>query len=160
MPSAVVIVDSNFKIVEANDSFLHMFCEDMYEVFSNFSEGLSGALLDKVVPFAELFKAALSSGQDIDQKHYASGNKLYDINIFSIEDNELIGAVISDVTKTETDRSKIAQKAREVITKNIATVQEIASLLGEHMVETELLLNSIAKGYESDTEKDKKGNVY
>ena len=46
------------------------------------------------------------------------------------------------------DRNKIAQKAREVITKNIATVQEIASLLGEHMVETELLLNSIAEGYE------------
>jgi len=46
------------------------------------------------------------------------------------------------------DRTKIAQKAREVITKNIATVQEIAGLLGEHMVETELLLNSIAEGFD------------
>ena len=54
------------------------------------------------------------------------------------------------------DRSKIAQKAREVITKNIATVQEIASLLGEHMVETELLLNSIAEGYETATGKNER----
>ena len=76
--------------------------------------------------------------------------------IFTIEDNELIGAVISDVTKSEIDRSKIAKKAREVITKNIATVQEIASLLGEHMVETEMLLNSIAEGYDSNINEDKK----
>ena len=53
------------------------------------------------------------------------------------------------------DRSKIAQKAREVITKNITTVQEIASLLGEHMVETELLLNSIAEGYEPNSGENK-----
>ena len=43
-----------------------------------------------------------------------------------------------------------------IITKNIATVQEIASLLGEHMVETELLLNSIAEGYDSNINEDKK----
>jgi hypothetical protein len=54
------------------------------------------------------------------------------------------------------DRSKIAKKAREVITKNIATVQEIASLLGEHMVETEMLLNSIAEGYDSNIAKEDK----
>ena len=81
---------------------------------------------------------------------------MYDISIFTIEDNELVGAVISDVTKSEIDRSKIAQKAREVITKNISTVQEIASLLGEHMVETELLLSSIAEGYDSNSKEDKK----
>ena len=36
------------------------------------------------------------------------------------------------------------------------TVQEIASLLGEHMVETEMLLNSIAEGYDSNINEDKK----
>ena len=52
-------------------------------------------------------------------------DKVYDISIFTIEDNELIGAVISDVTKSEIDRSKIAKKAREVITKNIARSGEV-----------------------------------
>lgn len=156
MPSAAVIVDSALKIVEANDSFLHMFCADMYDVFSTIQEGLSGAFIERVVPFSQLFNSALDTGKDIHQQHYAVEDKLYDISIFSIEDNELIGAVISDVTKSEMDRSKIAQKARQVITKNIATVQEIAGLLGEHMVETELLLDSIAKGYEPNTEQDKK----
>lgn len=156
MPSAVVIVDSNMEIVEANDSFEQMFLGDMYEIFASRQDGLSGAALDRIIPFSELFKSALDTGKDIHQEHYAIDDKVYDISIFTIEDNELIGAVISDVTKSEIDRSKIAKKAREVITKNIATVQEIASLLGEHMVETELLLNSIAEGYDSNINEDKK----
>ena len=157
MPSAVVIVDSNMEIVEANDSFEHMFLsEEMYEIFASRQDGLTGAAIDRIVPFSELFKSALDTGKDIHQEHYALEDKVYDISIFTIEDNELVGAVISDVTKSEMDRSKIAQKAREVITKNIATVQEIASLLGEHMVETELLLNSIAEGYDPNTNEDKK----
>jgi len=159
MPSAVVIVDSNMEIVEANDSFEHMFLsEDMYEVFTSRQDGLTGASIDRIITFPELFKSALDTGKDIHQEHYAIEDKVYDISIFTIEDNELVGAVISDVTKSEMDRSKIARRAREVITKNISTVQEIASLLGEHMVETELLLSSIAEGYDpnSNETKDKK----
>ena len=156
MPSAVVIVDSNMEIVEANDSFEQMFLGEMYEIFASRQDGLTGAALDRIVPFSELFKSALDTGNDIHQEHYTIKDKVYDISIFTIEDNELIGAVISDVTKSEIDRSKIAKKAREVITKNIATVQEIASLLGEHMVETEMLLNSIAEGYDSNINEDKK----
>ena len=156
MPSAVVIVDSNMEIVEANDSFEQMFLGEMYEVFASRQDGLTGAALERIIPFSELFKSALDTGKDIHEEHYAIKDKVYDISIFTIEDNELIGAVISDVTKSEMDRSKIAKKAREVITKNIATVQEIASLLGEHMVETEMLLNSIAEGYDSNIAKEDK----
>ena len=156
MPSAVVIVDSNMEIVEANDSFEQMFLGEMYEIFASRQDGLTGASLERIISFSELFKSALDTGNDIHEEHLAIDDKVYDISIFTIEDNELIGAVISDVTKSEIDRSKIAKKAREVITKNIATVQEIASLLGEHMVETELLLNSIAEGYDSNINEDKK----
>ena len=156
MPSAVVIVDSNMEIVEANDSFEQMFLGDMYEIFASRQDGLTGAALDRIIPFGELFKSALETGKDVHQEHYAIDDKVYDISIFTIEDNELIGAVISDITKSEIDRSKIAKKAREVITKNIATVQEIAGLLGEHMVETELLLNSIAEGFDTNIGEDKK----
>lgn len=51
-------------------------------------------------------------------------------------------------------REQIARKAHEVIEKNIATVQNIACLLGEHMVDTELLLSQIAQGYEEKPEDD------
>ena len=82
------------------------------------------------------------------KERYAVKNKLYDISIFNIEENQIVGAVITDVTQSETNREKIAQKAHEVISKNISIVQEIACLLGEHMVETETLLSSIANDYD------------
>ena len=155
MPAAVVMVDKNYNILETNEAFLKMFCSDMYDVFSSREEGLKGAAIERIVPFGDIFKTALRSGQDIHKEHYAIGDKLYDISAFTIESGEIAGAVITDVTKSEMDREKIAKKARDVIAKNIATVQEIACLLGEHMVETEVLLDSIAKDYESNTEEDK-----
>ncbi len=154
MPAAVVMVDKNYNIIETNDAFLRMFCSDMYDIFSTREEGLKGAAIDRIVPFGDIFKSALKSGEDIHKEHYAINDKLYDISAFTIESGEIAGAVITDVTKSEMDREKIAKKAREVITKNIATVQEIACLLGEHMVETEVLLNSIAQDYENKTEED------
>jgi hypothetical protein len=151
MPAAVVIVDDNLNIVEANDAFMRMFCDkDSYKVFTSRPDGLAGAAIDKIIDFPEIFKQALESGKDIHKEHFHVKNKLYDITAFTIENNEIAGAIIIDVTQSEMNREKIAQKARDVITKNVATVQEIACLLGEHMVETELLLNSIAEDYEDD----------
>ena len=147
MPSAIVMVDNVLNIVEANDAFMRMFCGDMYEIFAARQDGLVGAAIDRIVDFSDIFKLALQSGQDIHKEHFPVNNRLYDISAFTIEENEIVGAIITDVTQSETSREKIAQKAREVITKNVATVQEIACLLGEHMVETELLLNSIAEDY-------------
>ena len=155
MPAAVVMIDKNLNILESNDAFMRMFCGDMYEVFASREEGLAGAAIDRIVPFGDILKAALKSNEDIHKEHYSVNGKLYDISAFSIEVDELAGAVITDVTKSEMDREKIARRAREVISKNIATVQEIACLLGEHMVETELLLNSIAKDYENNSDEDK-----
>ena len=64
----------------------------------------------------------------------------------------MIGAVIFDVTNTELRREQIAARARKVIDRNIATVQEIACRLGEQMADTELLLRSIADDYADDTD--------
>ena len=155
MPAAVVVVDSEYNILEANDSFMRMFTGDMYEIFKARPDGMFGAAIDRIVDFSELFKTCMSSGKDLHKERYAVKNKLYDISIFSIEENQIVGAVITDVTQSETNREKIAQKAHEVISKNISIVQEIACLLGEHMVETETLLSSIANDYEDkDDEAD------
>ncbi len=152
MPSAIVMVDKDLNILEANDAFMRMFCAEMYEIFSERTEGLKGAKLDRILSFPEIFEKMLKTGVDIHKEHYPVKNKLYDINAFTIEKGEIVGAVITDVTKNEMDREKIARKAREVINKNIAKVQEIACILGEHMVETEVLLTSIAQDYSSDKE--------
>ena len=101
-------------------------------------------------------KISLKTQKDIHKEHYNFKNRLLDISAFSIEKNELAGAIITDVTQSEMGREKIAQRAHEVINKNIAIVQEIACLLGEHMVETELLLSTIAQDYDTSDSEDKK----
>ena len=139
MPSAMVMIDNKNKILESNDAFMKMFTGEMYDVFSERPEGVNGADIDRIIPFSDLLTTALKTGKDIHKEHYVVGNKLYDINIFIIEE-----------TQSELNREKIAERAKEVISKNIAKVQEIAILLGEHMVETELLLSTIADDYTTD----------
>lgn len=156
MPAAIVMVDRNMEIIEANDSFMKMFTGEMYEIFKARPDGMAGAAIDRIVEFSDLFRTILKTGKDLHKEHYNVNDRLYDINVFTIEPNEIVGAIITDVTQTETNREKISEKAKEVISKNISIVQEIACLLGEHMVETETLLNSIANDYIDKNEEDKK----
>ena len=156
MPSAIVMVDNNMNIIEANDSFMKMFTGEMYEIFKARPDGMAGAAIDRIVEFSDLFRTILKTGKELHKEHYNVNDRLYDINVFTIEPNEIVGAIITDVTQIETNREKISEKAKEVISKNISIVQEIACLLGEHMVETETLLNSIANDYDIKTEGDKK----
>lgn len=149
MPSGIVMVDANLKIIETNEAFIKMFAGDLYEVFKNRLEGIAGASIDRVFPCADIFKSALRSGSEVRKEHYPINGGLYDITAFTIEKNQIVGAVITDVTKTEMRRDQIAKKAQDVINKNITIVQDIACMLGEHMVDTELLLSSIAEGYET-----------
>lgn len=158
MPSATVMVDSNMNILEANDAFMCMFTGDMYEVFKARPDGLAGAAIERIVDFADIFKTILKSGKDLHKERYPVKNRLYDISAFTIEENEIVGAVITDVTQSETNREKISQKAHEVISKNISIVQEIACLLGEHMVETETLLSSIANDFDDKEDEDTENN--
>lgn len=154
MPAAIVMVDNNMNILEANDSFMKMFTGDMYEIFKARPDGMTGAAIDRIVEFSDIFRTILKTGKDLHKEHYNVKDRLYDINAFTIEPNEIVGAIITDVTQTETTREKISEKAKEVISKNISIVQEIACLLGEHMVETETLLNSIANDYDDKTDED------
>ena len=156
MPAAIVMVDNNMNILEANDSFMKMFTGDMYEIFKARPDGMTGAAIDRIVEFSDIFRTILKTGKDLHKEHYNVNDRLFDINAFTIEPNEIVGAIITDVTQTETTREKISEKAKEVISKNISIVQEIACLLGEHMVETETLLNSIANDYDDKSGEDKK----
>ena len=120
MPSAMVMIDNKNKILESNDAFMKMFTGEMYDVFSERPEGVNGADIDRIIPFSDLLTTALKTGKDIHKEHYVVGNKLYDINIFIIEEKEIVGAIITDVTQSELNREKIAERAKEVISKNIA----------------------------------------
>ena len=151
--SAVVITDKKLQIIECNRNFAALFGEDTLEAFDA-CPGLAGADLKRIVPFAGLFASSLQSGHDVRRDSLKVGKRLYNLNIFNIEPREVVGAVIFDVTNTEMRREQTAARAREVIDRNLATVQEIACRLGEQMADTELLLRSIADNYADETPED------
>lgn len=153
MPSAVVMADADLKIIETNEAFVKMFAPDLLDLFNASADGIAGAELSKILSFSALFQNALKTGKDIHKEHYPMNGKLYDVSIFEIDEGKLVGGIITDVTKTQMRREQIARKAQEVIEKNISTVQNIACLLGEHMVNTELLLSQISEGYKDEEEK-------
>lgn len=146
IPMSVVIVGTDMKVIECNENFIQMFDEE--SLFTNqVHPGLEGACLEKLVPFSDLFHAVLLTGQDIHRDALHINNKIYNVTIFTIETNQVVGGVILDVTGTEMHREQIAQRAKQVIRKNLETVQEIAFRLGENMADTEILLRSLAYGF-------------
>ncbi len=146
MPSGVVIIDSQMQIIECNKRFAEMFGEETLSLFEVLPS-LKGAFIDRIVPFADLFKLALRTGEDIFRENLRAGDKLLHLTLFTIEQKQVVGGIIQDATKLELKREEIAKRANEILRKNLNTVQGVAKLLGEHMADTEILLRSIAKGF-------------
>lgn len=152
MPSGVVIVDASLHIIECNENFAITAGSEALLAYTA-KPGLEGADLRKILPFAELFQTVNQNGEKFHSDSLRNNEQLLNVTIFPIETGSTVGGIILDVTQTEIRRELIAQKAREVIEKNMTTVQDIACKLGEHMADTEILLRSIADDY-SMTEKD------
>ncbi len=156
VPAAVVIVDRSLKLVECNQRFANLCGEDVAMMFEA-KPGMSGADLRRLLPFSELFEEVLVSGEELKRDMIRFDKRLLSVNIFNIEPKQVVGAMLFDVTSTELRREQIAAQAREVIRKNLATVQDIACKLGEHMAETEILLRSIAEDYAAKPPKNENG---
>ncbi len=146
MPSGVVIVDREMKIVECNERFAQLFGEEVQQIYRALP-GMKGCMISRIVPFHHLFQGVLETDEDLHYDHFRQGEMLFEITVFSIESHQTVGAVILDVTRREIKRDQIAHRAQEVIEKNLVTVQDIACRLGEHMADTEILLRAIAEGY-------------
>ena len=150
IPSGVVIADAALNIVECNENFARMF-GDLHLSYQA-RPGLGGVALARAVPFAEIFRRVLETGQEERRELLRTGENLINLTVFPIEQGSTVGAILQDVTVSAARREYITQKAREVIDRNLSTVQEIAFKLGEHMAETEILLRSIATDYNSGSE--------
>ena len=146
IPAAVVMVDEKLNICECNRNFALMSgMTDIYDSLGN----LNTIAVDNAFPgLAELFSSVIINGGEIEKFNQKFEDKIVNISIFSIARGKSAGAVIQDITKNELQREHIAEKAREVIRKNVLTVQKVARLFGEHVADTEILLNEIAGTYE------------
>ena len=152
IPSAMVMLDKNLNIIEANESFIRMFAGSEQEMYLSDPQKIVGKSVSPLFEAQKVFSSVLATGSEIHKENYKYNNKFYDLHVFPVELNVSIGVIITDITSSSHSREIVAQKAKEVIDKNISTVQQIACLLGEHMVQTETILNTIASEYTKDEE--------
>ncbi|MGO9951485.1 MAG: [Fe-Fe] hydrogenase large subunit C-terminal domain-containing protein [Dissulfurispiraceae bacterium] len=151
MPSAVVIVDHQMKIVECNPNFTRLFGTSDQNGDEAYT--LEGEQLEKVVPFSRLFENVLRSGEDVIEKDLRFRGRIFHGMIFNIERHSLVGALFEDITTPALHREEIIKRARHVIQQNLMTVQKIAYLMGENAAESEIMLNSIVESFSAqDTE--------
>jgi iron only hydrogenase large subunit-like protein len=147
MPSGVVIADENLAIVECNRPFAEMMGPEALIIFEA-RPGMEGAALAKVAPFSGLFQQALEPGGEPIRKDLRVGGRVIRLMVFPIEPGHLAGGILQDITEPAVVREQIIQKAQDVVRKNVATVQQIAFLLGENAAETELILGSIIQSFQ------------
>lgn len=148
MPSGVVITDEKLNIIECNSMFAGQMIEEG-EMMLSARPGLEGASLTKILPaqICDMFRKVTVSSNGLFEADALIGSSFFHCTVFSIEKNHAAGGIFQDVTSPMMQKKNVVEKTREVISKNLETVQTIAALLGENAANTEVLLNSIIESY-------------
>ena len=152
MPSGVIIVDEEKKIVESNLRFAQIAGEDIVELFQS-KPGLEGANFAKIMSITQYLDSVLETDISI-EKDIRYKNSILHIHVFPIESHCLVGVIFQDITEPSTRKEHVINNAQNVIKKNLETVQQIAYLLGENAAESESTLNSIINSFSVDMETD------
>jgi iron only hydrogenase large subunit-like protein len=151
MPSAVVIVNEQLKIVESNPRFRALLLKgDTREL----PPGLEGVALAEVAPFYYLFQKVLDTGNDILDRDIRFQGRILHATIFSIEPKSAVGGILQDITEPAMQKEQTIKRAQRVLEQNLKTVQQIAFLLGENAAESEITLNSIVHSFSSGENED------
>ncbi|MDT8400340.1 MAG: [Fe-Fe] hydrogenase large subunit C-terminal domain-containing protein [Bacteroidales bacterium] len=159
LPSAVVIVDQNLKIIHSNKSFINIAGEDAVNI-SEIIPGLKGADLKSILPFNvyNMFTYALRQDESVVNRDIRFNETMLNISVFPISKGKIAGAVLRDMFSPEVQREEIIMRINDVIEKNLDMVQKIGFLLGEGASETEKMLNSILESYRKNKEDNKTQN--
>jgi len=147
IPSGVVIVDRDMKIIDCNEQFAHLLGSETEELFA-LMPGMEGAELAKISSFSQYFQTIIDpSGPELTQTDVREGSKIFHLTVFTVEKGVAAAGVVEDITAPRVQIETTVERARELIKKNVSTVQQIAFLLGESAAESEVILNSIIESY-------------
>lgn len=151
MPAGVVLVDERLTIIECNRRFAETLGGDALDVFEA-KPGMGGADLRRVAPeLSPHFARGLAQSVDALRKDVRIGERILRLTIFTVQAGCIVGGVLQDITEPAVQREQILQRAQEVVRKNVATVQQIAFLLGENAAETEIMLDSLSSSFRNVT---------
>ncbi len=142
MPYGVVMCDENLRIIESNINFARLLGKDTLQLFDDVP-GLEGADLKSLFEGYKLFHNVVETGLENFEKDIRINGKLCHLSIFSIQQHKILCGILQNLHSPEVRNEEVVKRSREVIRENLATVQQVAFLLGETASKTETMLNSI-----------------
>jgi len=150
-PNGILLVDRETHIRFVNPAFL--------EMFHCFDEELLGHRSIEFV-HSDCFERAIKAGGRLMVKEsIPKHNVSYRVGLFPIEGEDLYCGIFIDISEEEAAKkhyrklkAQTLERAQEVITRQMQTVQEIARLLGETTAETKVLLVKLMSLFEEDSE--------
>ena len=154
IPSGVVLVNSNMKILDMNRSFAAAMGEDTLEVY-DICPGMDGADFSKICPFENLFRTVLITGEEIKERHIKMGERTWLLSIYNIQTHKLIFGLLQDLQEPTVKKEWILEKTRDVIKDQMIMVQKVAGLLGENAAFTDSSLRAIIEAYDTKKDEDK-----
>lgn len=153
MPSGMMLIGADLKIVEANRNMAQLLGPQAEQYFDS-KHSLRGADLKKLASFLPIVQQVLDSGADILEQDIRIKGKMLHVSAFTIEKHRLAGIMANNLVLQGAQSDEMIHRTRQVIRENLETVQQIAYLLGENASRTEAILNSIVTAAADDTRQD------
>ena len=155
IPSAVLMVDKELKVVEANQVLIDLLGDDARSIHE-IIPGLKGADVKSLLPqnIHQYFSFVAESNEELINKDVKIEDQILNISVFPVHKGRIIAAIIRDMSSPSVQKEETVKRIVEAIDKNLEMVQKIGFLLGEGAADTERMLNSIIQSFESG-KKDK-----
>jgi PAS domain-containing protein len=144
LSAGIVIVDSELKILAANDSLITTLGEEVAAIAEVIS-GLTGASLETLFDksIIHFFDYVLHHQEEIDRKEVRINNTPLILSVFNIQENKIVGGIFRKMSTQKLDTDELVLAIQKTIDKNLMMVQEIGFILGEGASNTEKDLNKL-----------------
>lgn len=153
IPAGVLLVDHELKISDMNSFCANLLGEEVKLVYEA-CPGLAGVELEEVCTFSDLFRAVLTTGKEIRERQLRDRDKIWLLSIYNIQPHRLVFGILQDLREPYVRQEWMLEQTREVIRKHMATVQEVACLLGENAAYTDATLRAVMQATETKLKHD------
>ena len=149
IPTGVILVDNELKISDMNYFCANILGEEIKTIYEA-SPGLSGMDLENICSFTDLFRSVLNTGKEITERQIRDNEHVWLLSIYNIQPHRLVFGILQDLREPYVRQEWMLEQTREVIRKHMATVQQVACLLGENAAYTDATLRAIMSATEKN----------
>lgn len=147
LPLGAVIVDRELKIRDCNSRFLRLFTEVDFDPPEDVLLRVRGRSLEDYMEEVQPMQRIINGEEETFSGNISSRGRIYRATMFPVGKEDSAAAVFQDITSPQIKKEEVIKKAEDVIQKNLSSVQQIASLLGENAAETQLILDSLIEAF-------------